>query len=139
MEWIDSSDSYKKRSILSILVKMAKADGVITAKEYRYLSILSERFGLEDKTLSALITTPIDDPLIPSNEQNRMTIMFYLLLLLKSDHNFPSSEERMIYHYGFKLGFRESLVRDFITVIKQYRAKALPPNQLIEVVKKYLN
>lgn len=139
MEWIDSSDSYKKRSILSILVKMAKADGTVSAKEYRYLSILAERFGLHDEALSTLMTTPIDDPLLPSSEQNRMTIMFYLLLLLKSDHNFPASEERMIYHYGFKLGFRESLVRDFVTVIKQYRATALPPNKLIEVVKKYLN
>lgn len=139
MQWIDGSDSLKKESILSILIKMVKADGIMTAFEYRYLSVLARKWEIGDQQLSALIKVPLPDPMIPRSEQDRMTIMFYLLFLTKADQQIHRSEESMIYHYGFKLGFRESLLRDFIVVIKQYRASVVPPNRLVEVVKKYLN
>lgn len=139
MQWLDYSDLQKKKNILSILIKMIKEDGHFSPLEYRYISLLGGKFGIIDAELEVLMKTPILATTIPSAEPDRMTIMIYILLLMKADRHISRQEEQMIFHYGFRLGFREPMLRDFVLVIKTYSNAKLPPHLLIEKVKTYLN
>ena len=66
-------------------------------------------------------------------------VVFEVSGTIKIDGKITPQEENLIFHYGFKLGFNESLVREMIIVIKEHMGKKLPPESLISKVKKYLN
>jgi hypothetical protein len=139
MMWFDQSDEEKKKNILHLMAQLVQVDGSIHPVERTYISSLGTSFGFTKKMITSILEKPSNELLIPSNEQERMTILFYLLLLMKVDKHISREEEKLIFHFGFKLGFRETLMRDFVETIKAYSDKRLPPNILLEKVKKYMN
>ncbi len=139
MEWLGQSDDEVKEAIIKLLIKLSKADNEINGKELVYLLDIGNLYGFSPKKIRSLLHQDITDIVPPSTERDRMTILYYLLFLMKIDGKIAPQEENMIFHYGFILGFNESLIREMITVIKDHLGKKLPPDELISKVKKYLN
>jgi len=79
---------------------------------------------------------PLDPP---SDEAQRMQILYFLLFQMKIDHKVTDKEVAIIQKFGFILGFREQLVEDLIGVIKQHTNTLVPPDALIDVIRNYQN
>jgi hypothetical protein len=139
MEWLNMSDDELKDSIMSILIELSKIDGKVDAKELLYLLDIGNIYGFDDSSIRSKLYKSQNQIVIPGSEQERMTILYFLLFMMKIDGKITIQEENLIFHYGFKLGFNESLIREMIVVIKEHMGKRLPPDSLLSKVKKYLN
>lgn len=139
MEWLGSTDAELKESILKLLIKLSKVDDFVNGKELLYLLDIGDMYGFDAEQIRGLLNTDLLDIIVPTDEKDRMTILYLMLFLSKIDGKIKVQEENMIFHYGFKLGFNESLIREMIIVIKEHIGKKLPPDKLISKVKKYLN
>ena len=140
MDWIDKSEEEIKLSLIRTLVRLSMVDGEVQGSELLFILDVGTSYGITEKVVRNLIyedkTTSIK---VPQTEVERMTVLYYLLFLMKIDGKILPQEENLLYHFGFKLGFNESLVRELLIVVKQHLGKKIPPEELIEKIKKYLN
>ena len=75
----------------------------------------------------------------PPTEQERMTILYYLLFTMRVDEEIKSAEENYLHDISLKLGVNPALTEDLIRVMKSYANESIPPNVMLEQIKKYLN
>jgi len=129
-----------KRYIISLLVKQAQSDGDFTNFEKKYLVYAARSLHLSDKEVAAIRHAPEDyliDP--PFDESKRMTILYFLLFMMKADQKVEAEEEVLCYQIGFQMGFRQEMISDLIQMMKQYLMEDVPPDGMLERVKHYLN
>lgn len=134
-----TEDRSTKESILKMMVQISQSDGNLSDAEIFFLAQLAKNFGFSVDTLQSFLSQNDESFSIPSAELDRMTILYHLLFFIKSDGMVHPEEEKMIYHFGFKLGFNESLIRDMLAIIKNHIGKNLPPDDLLITIRKYLN
>ena len=135
-----TSEDHQKRSIIALLFKLGMADHHESKSESDYIRQVAEFIGLPEAHLTE-IQESVDsfDLAPPSNEQERMTILYYLLFLSNVDQDIREEEENLIKKFGFRLGFRPALTDDLISVLRNYANQRIPPNAMVDVIKKYLN
>lgn len=130
----------KKQSIIALLIKMAAADRLFCNNEDRFITYIGHQMELDPTELAKVKKTPEHYPFeIPRQEQDRMTILYYVLFLMRADGKIAVEEEHLCYKIGLKLGFSHNLVMDLIAVLKKYLKKDVPPELMLEHVKKYMN
>lgn len=134
-----TEDKSTKESILKMMVQLSQSDRNLSDAEIFFLAQLTKNFGFNTDTLQRLLLHNDESFSIPSAELDRMIILYYLLFFIKSDGMVHPEEESMIYHFGFKLGFNESLIRDMLAIIKSHIGRYLPPEDLLITIRKYLN
>ncbi|MFT4534429.1 MAG: hypothetical protein ACJA1A_000283 [Saprospiraceae bacterium] len=132
-------DDAKKENIISIIAQMSKVDGQIHEYEVIYLLKLGLSLGLSDEKVREIIISDEKFLFIPKSEQERVTILYYLIFLLKVDGVVNKKEEEMLHHFGLKLGFSPLLIGNIIDVVKAQNGEELQPDTLLNEVKKYLN
>lgn len=126
--------------LLSILIQLSKADNYFDEFELTYLLKVGWHIGLSDDSVEYMIKDAKVLPLtVPSNEQERMTIIYYMLFLMKVDHEINKEERELLHHYGFKLGFSANMIEDFIQVIINNKEVSLETTALLDVIRKYQN
>ena len=111
------------------------------ANEYVYIQKVAWSLGLSNLDVEEVIRN-LDlypDVLAPITEKERMTILYYLLFLMRVDKNVSQEEEKLVQEFGFRLGFRTALTTELIRVIKDHANSHLPPEKMIQAIKKYLN
>ncbi len=129
----------KQTHILTLLM-LAEADDFDHQNEIRFINHVAGRIGLSEQDVVEIdkhqerLTFSI-----PEDEQYRMTILYDLLFLMKIDGSVVEEEKEMVHHMGRLLGFRTDMVNDFIEIMTQYIGVAVPPDALINVIKKYMN
>lgn len=133
------SEDAKKENILSIMITMSKVDNIIHDNEMMYIIQLGLSMGMTEEAIRRV--SQIRDPslYIPASEEDRMTIFYYLVFLIKIDGDISESEKDLLHHFGLKLGFNHLMVANIIRVVQANIGNRLPPNALIEEVRKYLN
>lgn len=129
----------KKENILSIMIAMSKVDNVIHDNEMMYILQLGLSMGMSEEAIREVSKGQSQHMFIPSSETDRMTIFYYLIFLIKVDGEVSQQEEDMLHHFGLKLGFNHLMVANIIRVVQANIGRKLPPNALIEEVRKYLN
>ncbi len=139
MEWNGKSEYELKKSIIILLAKLSKVDDVLTPSELKFLHDIGRSFEFSSTLVDSLIENNKEETIIPTAEKERMTILYYLLFLMKIDGDVNQKEENMIYHYGFKLGFNQGLIGEMLDIMKKYIGQDVPPSELINTIKKYLN
>lgn len=139
MDWLNKNDDDLKSSILNVLIELSRVDNEVSGKELLYILDIGKLYNVDQEEIRKLLYEPKGPVVIPTSEKDRMTILYFMLFLMKMDGKVLPQEENIIFHYGFKLGFNESLIREMIVVIKEHLGKKLPPDELIKRVKKYLN
>ena len=134
-----SQDELKK-SILALLLKLRSIDKDRDLHEMAYILKVANQLGLSEEDVLAVKSSLDSYPLnAPKNEQDRMTILYYLLFLMEIDGQITKSEEQFVQEFGFKLGFRTTLTTELIELIKEHANKKLPPEKMINQIRKYLN
>jgi len=135
-----NNDVEKNRSILALLVEMARADKSQSPLEDQYIAFVSKQLGISAEELELIKNKPEEFPfIVPESEQERMTILYYVLFTMRSDGEIKEMEESICHKVGLKLGFIPSLTQDLIRVMKTYAREAIPPEAMIDQIKKYLN
>lgn len=129
-----------KGYIVSVLVRQAIDDGKIGKDERSYLKYALKTLKLEEKDIKSIIESPGEYSYQPPLEENkRMTILYHLLFMLRTNRTIDFRKEELCYNIGFELGFRHEMIRDLIEVIKIYKKDPIPPLAMLEKVKPYLN
>lgn len=129
-----------KSYIVSLLVKQASIDGDIADAETSYLLYASKALGLEKSEIKPIIQMPNSYNISPPpDEDKRLTILYYLLFMMKADSVIDSKEEELCYNVGFQMGFRQEMVTQLISVMKKYLNDEIPPLAMLDKVKQYLN
>lgn len=139
MKWDHLSEHDKSLQILRVLKLLSLSDGKLNHGELHFLREVGVSHGLTKETIDRELTNKNVDIIFPETEQDRMSIVYYMVFLMKSDNFVDAEEEKIIYHYGLKLGFREGLLREFIRLAKKYLHTGIPVEEMLEKIKKYMN
>ncbi|MBK8700165.1 MAG: TerB family tellurite resistance protein [Saprospiraceae bacterium] len=129
----------QKENTLRMLIALAKSDGSVDGRELLYILDVGHSFRIDAERVRALLYDDSGPFCVPEGEKERMTILYHLLFLTHTDGNFTPQEERYIYHFGFKLGFNESLIRDMILIMRKMPGNQVASVELLAAIKKYLN
>ncbi len=140
MDYSELPEKMPKRSILALLIRLGDADGDNHPREQQYMEEVCYAIDLPISDIEQVRKNLGDYPLDPPTEEGeRMQILYYLLFLMKIDFKVTEEEIAIIRKFGFKLGFREQLVEDMITVIKNHTDKLVPPDALLDIIRNYSN
>jgi len=130
----------KNRSIIALLVDMARSDSFSAPIEFKYIFGIAEQLGISRLEVEDIRNNPTDFPFNPpATEQERMTILYYLLFTMRVDGEIDPSEENYLHDIGLRLGLNPALTEDLIRVMKSYANESIPPEVMLEQIKKYLN
>jgi len=129
-----------KQAIIALLIEMAESDQSIDPKETKYIAGVANQMGLTMDDISKILRHPKSYEFqSPPAEQERMTILYYFLFLMRADGKITQNEENRCFKLGLRLGFNHNLVADLIGVLKAYLHDDVPPEAMLEKVRKYLN
>lgn len=133
-------DIEQRKGIIALLFKLAKSDNSVSNIEKLYLRDIANSLGVDSFSIDEILENPDAYPLkTPLDERERMTILYYLLFMMRVDGRIEKGEEKLVYEASFRLGFNEKMTEDLIGVMKTYLNKEIPPDVMLTQVKKYLN
>lgn len=135
-----NNDIARNRSIITLLIEMANVDDDQARIEDKYINYVAEQLGVSEEELALIKSKPEQFPFIPpTGEQDRMTILYYLLFTMRVDAVIKTAEEGVAHRIGLRLGINPALTQDLIQVMKRYNNQEIPENALLDQIKKYLN
>ncbi len=131
---------YNKKSLLALFVQLAKSDNDVDDNEIQFIEDIREKLGVSPEDLTNIWENENDYPLdSPESERHRMTILYQLLYLTKIDGVVTREEEVFVHKVALKLGINGQLTSELIEVVKQHIGTEIKPNDLLDVIKKYMN
>jgi uncharacterized tellurite resistance protein B-like protein len=140
MLWDLLDDKEKANVLIKILFHLAKADGEIKEQEFSYLLYVANKLRIDPEELRSLNIPENElNEILPSDEQDRMNVLYHLLFLMEADTIVDEREEKVVFHFGHLLGFSELMIKDFIHVFKKNDLDDLPPSAMLDIVRKYQN
>lgn len=130
----------KSEELLSALIQLSRADNYFDEFEFTYLLKVGRHIGLEDDKVETMIKSNKKiDLTIPRSEEDRITIIYYMLFLMKVDTIINEEEKELIHHYGFKLGFSKGMIEDFIQIMEKNKFRNVDTKDMLDVIRKYQN
>ena len=139
MKWEELNKKEQSIQIIRVLRSLSLADGALTHSELDLIRKVGDYYGLKsDEVDDELIT---DAPLIavPSAENERIKILYYMLYLIKADQVIDEEEVELVHHFGLKMGFRENMLNKLIDIAKENIGKGLPIEKMLDTIRQYLN
>ena len=133
------ADEAKKENIIAVLTQMSKVDGKIHENEFVYLLKLGLSLKLYEEKVREIINSEEKFLFIPKSEQDRVTILYYLIFLIEVDGVVDKNEEDMLHHFGLKLGFNPLLIANVIDIVKSQIGEKIATDAFLNDIKKYLN
>ena len=123
-----------------LLLMLAEADDKEHPNELRFINNVAGRLGMSVSEVHDIDTNPTDLTLeLPTTPVDRMTLMYDMLWLMKIDGSVVQDEKDLVMEIGLRLGFRQSMIKELIEVISQYIGQPVPPNALLDIIRKYSN
>jgi hypothetical protein len=133
------ADEAKKENIIAVVTQMSKVDGKIHENEFVYLLKLGLSLNLSEEKVREIINSEDKFIFIPKSEQDRVSILYYLIFLIEVDGEVDKNEEDMLHHFGLKLGFNPLLIANVIDIVKSQIGEKIAPDAFLNEIKKYLN
>jgi uncharacterized tellurite resistance protein B-like protein len=119
---------------------LAEADDRDHESEIRFINNVAGRIGLSESDVREIDAHPERLTFsLPDSEADRMTVLYDLLFLMKIDGNVAEEEKEIVRELGVRLGFRISMVEEFIQTIATYVNQPVPPDALLDIIRKYMN
>lgn len=129
----------KQTHILTLLM-LAEADNRDHINEIRFINNVAGRIGLSESDVQEIDKHPERLTFsLPESEEDRMTVLYDLLFLMKIDGDVAEEEKVLVRELGVRLGFRISMVEEFIQTIAKYVGQEVPTNALLDIIRKYMN
>ena len=137
---MDSLTAPQKKGVAALLFELANADGHRTPEELYYIDKVTKSLNIPPDELDDVRLDPEAFPLSPpQDEQRRMGIIYFLIFLCRTDQDYDSAELEVCRWMGIKLGFSPNMIDDMFVVLKSHGARSFPPEELQNIIKKYLN
>lgn len=128
------------RELIALMLKLARRDNSFDEREFNYIAQVSRALNLPFEEIRDIqLNLDEFDFNPPSEEAERMTILYHLLFCMKSDGIVKPEEINLVKHLGFRLGVRPELTDDLICTVKKYEKSKLPPDLLLNSLRKYMN
>lgn len=107
------------RSLLSVLVKLAKIDGEIVPAELMKLHQIGKTNGLTEEEITAVINNPEpgEFELKELSDDDRFEYLYNLVELMKADGKLYLEEIKFCSKIAAKLGYNEAVMYDLITEV----------------------
>ena len=116
--------SYKKNHIKNLLA-LARSDGNMHPKEEKLLFKIGKRYGLKDRQIKSLMESVEEHTLnIPDNHNDKMNLIYDLLLMIHADNRIVSNEVAFIEDAVIKFGMKREMVTWLLHVFEE---KGAPP------------
>ncbi|MGI9541831.1 MAG: hypothetical protein ACR2MX_01155 [Cyclobacteriaceae bacterium] len=103
---------------LQMLMKVAKADGQIDEKEYRFIQELGHKFDKTPGQIDTLLNTDVETIAAPTG-QDKLRLVFDLICIMMVDKDIDDNELDICTTMATKSGFEPELVKDIIYRINQ--------------------
>lgn len=135
---MDDDKRKERLSILSDLIKMAKADKEIRDIEFQFLLSIAGQLGVTKDDFKQLFEEYIEfNP--PKMEFDRIIQFQRLILLMNIDLTIDKEELDYIKDLGMKMGLHPSATAEVLKVMHEYPNKVVPPERLIGIFKTFHN
>ena len=122
-----------------LLKRVALADQTFQMTEQRYMDQAAAHLGIDRDVLNEITPDNYDVKRMPSMEQDRMTILYYLLFLAEADGVILNEEKSEIRKIGFELGFRDTQILKMLEILENNKGNRLDSEELINVIRTVLN
>lgn len=101
-----------KKGHIATLIKIAKADGVISAHEVTLIKIIAIKMGISSDDFNEIVTN-VDrvNSLPPSTKEEKEQYLYNIFLLMKADLKTDGEEQRICEELALRLGFGVSEVK----------------------------
>lgn len=119
--------------LIHLLYQMAYADGKFDETEKAFITQVMSEQGF---SAESFIEKKAD---IPKDERDRMTILYYLLFIIKIDGKVKPEERKFAEKFGVLLGFRTEMVSRMLNAMENHLDTKLPDEELITIIRQYLN
>lgn len=130
----------QSRSVVALLLEISRADEFSSPIEQKYIDYIAHHLGISIEEMELIKNKPDQFPFVsPESEQDRMTILYYILFTMRVDGEIRDQEEAVCHKVGLKLGFNPALTNDLIQVMKKYAKEEIPPHAMLDQIRKYLN
>lgn len=106
------------KSLLSVLIKLAKVDGEIVPVEYEKIHQIGTAHGMNQKEIKAVFDNP--EPrlnLTGLSDDERFEYLYNLVELMKADGKLHLEEIKFCSKIAAKLGYDEAVMYDLITEV----------------------
>jgi len=128
----------KSKEIISDLITVAKADGIVTTQEYDFICTLADRMQMTRKEVDALFKNQIATQ-TPTSELKRITHFYKLVLVMNVDEVVHEKEVLMLRNFGLKMGIRPGAMDQILLQMDNYENKIIPSEDLIKIFQTYYN
>ena len=116
--------SYKKNHIRNLLA-LARADGSMHPKEEKLLFKIGRRYGLKDRQIQHILDTNENHAvIIPDNHNDKMNLVYDLLLMVYADHEIAPNEVAFVEDAVVRFGMKKEMVG---WLLKVFDKKGIPP------------
>lgn len=133
-----NQEKKEKLSIMSELVKMARADLEVREEEHEFLYAIAKQLGLTDEEFESVFNKYIDfTP--PKGEFDRILQFHRLVLMMNVDMDNDDREEYLVHDLGIRLGLPEGAIKAILNEMENYPNKIVPPDRLITIFKTFNN
>jgi len=129
-----------KDTHLFLLLMLAEADDNEHPNEVSFINNVAGRLGLKLSDVKEIENNPTELTFqMPKTPQNRMTLMYDMLWLMKIDGSVVAEEKDLVLEIGLRLGFRVEMIEELISIISRYVGQPVPENALLNVIRRYSN
>lgn len=119
---------------------LAEADDNEHPNEVSFINNVAGRLGLKLSDVKEIENNPTELTFqMPKTPQNRMTLMYDMLWLMKIDGSVVAEEKDLVLEIGLRLGFRVEMIEELISIISRYVGQPVPENALLNVIRRYSN
>ena len=128
----------EKLSILTELIKLAKADQEFRKEELNFLLAIARLLKVDESQLEALFSEYIEfSP--PPLEFDRILQFQRMVLLANVDLRLDSNEMKMLREGGLRLGLNADAIENVLFEMNKHEHGIVPSEKLIEIFKVYHN
>lgn len=132
------TNKIEKLSLLTELIKLARADEEVREEEFRFLMAIAEQLGISADELAVLFKEYIDfQP--PAGDFERILQLQRLILLSNVDSQSDQQELSFIRQTAIRMGLNALAIEEVLARMNDYENKVIPPETLIGIFTKNYN
>jgi len=139
-ELFESGEKKQAKGHLKNLIIMAKADGILDAKEEKLLRYVARRLHISDEAFEDVMNSPEKYTVNPpANKWNRYERFIHLVKMVIADGDTDFIEEEAIYRLGIGLGLPGHKIAALTDKVKHELANDEDADDIAKALDKMLN
>src|SRR5690606_25531260 len=140
MDFSGYDDTNKKKTLLMMLIKMAKADMEHHTHENQFLYEIANKFGIDTADVVHMLAgLEIPEKDLPRTEEERMRFFFYVLSMMQMDNIVTIHEREVAREIGHVLALNPMLIVELTDAFEAQLNPSSPDEDLNAIILKYLN